>query len=48
MEKKKEEIRASVGPSLRDVELDKIKLQLSKESLTIKEIISDGNCLYRY
>ena len=41
-------IKDSSGPSLRQVELDQINAVLKQESLKVKEILSDGNCLYRY
>lgn len=43
----KEAIKASSGPSLRDMELQEINRVLSKESFRVKEMLSDGNCLYR-
>lgn len=46
-EAKKEEIANSAGPSLRQVELDAINGALLQERLAVKEVISDGNCLYR-
>lgn len=36
------------GPSMREIELDKLNSKLLPESLQVKTIISDGNCLYRY
>lgn len=35
------------GPSLRDIEMDKINQQLRSEALAVKAVPSDGNCLYR-
>lgn len=48
-ERVKEEISASAGPSLRAIELEAVNKKLAQESpaLRVKEIISDGNCLYR-
>jgi OTU domain-containing protein 6 len=46
-ELKKEEIDANAGPSMREMELSRLKELLAKQSLTIKEIPSDGHCLYR-
>jgi OTU domain-containing protein 6 len=43
----KEEINASAGPSLRELEIAQITAALLKENLCIKEIASDGHCLYR-
>ena len=40
-------IKESSGPSAREVELNYINSILEKDSLKVKEIISDGNCLYR-
>ncbi|KAI2508940.1 cysteine protease [Fragilaria crotonensis] len=37
----------SVGPSMRDTELQALELQLRPLSLRVVEIPSDGNCLYR-
>ncbi len=37
----------SVGPSMRDMELQALELQLQPLSLRVVEIPSDGNCLYR-
>lgn len=48
--KRQEEIgkeTAEAGPSMRALELESLELQLKPESLEIKEIQSDGNCLYR-
>jgi OTU domain-containing protein 6 len=42
-----EEIAANAGPSMRKVELEALETQLKPVSLTIAEIPSDGNCLYR-
>lgn len=44
----KEEINASAGPSLREMEIAQITIALTKQDLCIKEIASDGHCLYRY
>lgn len=38
---------AEAGPSMRAMELEALELQLKPASLTIHEIPSDGNCLYR-
>jgi hypothetical protein len=46
-EKLKETIKQSSGPSMREIELGQINSTLAKESLRVKEILSDGNCLYR-
>jgi len=46
-EARKEEIANSAGPNLRQVELDAINVKLRGERFVVKEIISDGNCLYR-
>ena len=46
-EARKEEIASTAGPSLRQIELDAINALLRKENLAVKEVISDGNCLYR-
>ena len=43
----KAEIKASAGPSLRQVELTSLNSILAKDGLKVKEIISDGHCLYR-
>lgn len=45
----KAELAASAGPSLRDEELAQINAILGAENppLEVKEILSDGNCLYR-
>ena len=43
----KEVIKASSGPNLREIELLQINKILSKESVRVKEMLSDGNCLYR-
>lgn len=40
-------IQAEAGPSLREIELEKINKQLLAENLCIKPISSDGHCLYR-
>ena len=44
----KEDIQANAGPSLREMEITRINSVLSKQNLCIKEIASDGHCLYRY
>ena len=41
------EMNANAGPSLRRIELELLDQQLKPLSLTIIEIPSDGNCLYR-
>ena len=46
-ELKKEQIDANAGPSMREMELTRLKELLAQQSLTIKEIPSDGHCLYR-
>ena len=48
-DKVKEDISANAGPSLRQLELEAINLKLGSEepALRVREIISDGNCLYR-
>ena len=43
----KEEINASAGPSQRELEIAQIAGALTKENLCIKEMASDGHCLYR-
>ena len=43
----KEDIQANAGPSLREMEIARITSVLSKQNLCIKEIASDGHCLYR-
>ena len=40
-------IAESAGESARDAEMARILYQLSKERLVVKEIPSDGHCLYR-
>ena len=45
---KKEEISSSAGPSLREVELNRINDLLSKQDLIVKIVAADGHCLYRY
>lgn len=43
-----EQERLSAGPSLRDVEIQRItELYLTDKNLILKEIPADGNCLYR-
>lgn len=44
---KKEELKLGAAPSLREVELDQLKVQLAPLGLCVKEILSDGHCLYR-
>ena len=44
----KEDIHANAGPSLREMEIERINSVLTKQNLCIKEIASDGHCLYRY
>jgi len=46
-EKRKDAIKESSGPSLRELELQQINSALVKENMVVKEILSDGNCLYR-
>ena len=46
-EKMKADIACNTGPSLRDTELAIINGHLASDSLVVKEVISDGNCLYR-
>lgn len=43
----KEEIHSNSGPSLREVELDRINSLLLEQDLTVKLVASDGHCLYR-
>ena len=43
----KEQISNEAGPSLRELELQSIGTKLLNENLIVKEIPSDGNCLYR-
>jgi OTU domain-containing protein 6 len=38
---------ANAGPSLRQIELERIQQQLTPLGLEIVEILSDGHCLYR-
>jgi len=45
--KQYEEMKLNSGPSLRDLEIDKINMKLKDDSMQIKTILSDGNCLYR-
>jgi hypothetical protein len=47
-QQKKEEIDANAGPSQRELELERINTALSKDKLKVKEVASDGHCLYRY
>jgi len=42
-----DEMRLTSGPSLRELEIDKICMKLRDDSMRIKTILSDGNCLYR-
>lgn len=45
----KQKIQAeNSGPSMRDIELSAINAKLLKDSLEVKSVTSDGNCLYRY
>jgi OTU domain-containing protein 6 len=46
-QREKEAIRAGAGPSMREVELDALNNVLGAEGLTVKEVASDGNCMYR-
>ena len=46
--KRKEEIQATAGPSMRQVELEAINRMLHSRGLRVKEVLSDGNCLFRY
>jgi OTU domain-containing protein 6 len=46
-QREKEAIRAGAGPSMREVELDALNDVLGAENLTVKEVASDGNCMYR-
>jgi hypothetical protein len=47
-ETQKEELRATnSGPSSRDVELMNLNRKLALEGYRVKEVASDGNCLYR-
>jgi|LauGreSBDMM110SN_4_FD.fasta_scaffold25647_2 OTU domain-containing protein 6 len=41
-----EEQRQNAGPSMRQIELDQMNALLARENLIVKEVISDGNCLY--
>ncbi len=44
----KEQIKDSqTGPSLREVEMDRISAKLTAIGCAIKPILADGNCLYR-
>lgn len=43
----KEIMKASAGPSLREVELQRLNKVLGPKSLRVKEVQSDGHCLYR-
>ena len=40
-------MKTNTGPSAREIELNAINIQLLPLKLIIKEIISDGNCLFR-
>ena len=44
----RQEISSNSGPSLREVELDRINSLLLEQDLTVKVVASDGHCLYRY
>jgi len=46
-EREREEIRANAGPSMRETELDVLNDVLGAEKLVVKEVASDGNCMYR-
>ena len=46
-EARKAEIASFAGPSQRLLELETINATLAKDQLRVKEIVSDGNCLYR-
>lgn len=41
------ELKSTAGPSQRDQELSAINTRLLPLNLKVKEILSDGNCLYR-
>ena len=40
-------MKTNTGPSAREIELNSINKQLLPLKLIIKEVISDGNCLFR-
>ena len=40
-------MKTNTGPSAREIELNAINKQLLPLKLVIKEVISDGNCLFR-
>ena len=40
-------MKMNTGPSAREIELNAINKQLLPLKLIIKEVISDGNCLFR-
>ena len=51
-EKEREEVKQQIhsqvgGQSQRESELQTLRTQLAKDNFTIKDIPSDGNCLYR-
>lgn len=46
-ERRMEEQRAGAGPSLRDVEMGKLRSKLAPLGLDVHEIAADGHCLYR-
>jgi D-alanine-D-alanine ligase-like ATP-grasp enzyme len=48
-EDRKLQILSAIGDvdNLREIELNKLKEKLAEENLMIKDIPSDGHCLYR-
>ena len=46
-EKIKAEIVENLGPNMRAMELEALNEQLKPSSLCVKEVLADGNCLYR-
>lgn len=42
-----EQLKANAGTSLRDTELKSLNLLLKPLDLKVKEVMSDGHCLYR-
>lgn len=52
-EREREEVKQQIhsqvgGQSQRETELQALRAQLAKDNFSIKDIPSDGNCLYRY
>jgi len=44
---KKAETKATVAPTAREIELERIAKQLESDNLAMKEVEADGHCLYR-